>query len=661
MYKVDCNKIDALVKEIQLISKNRYNRKFFINPEDELKHLKEALNQMLESMVVYTNQSHASLEQLRISNKELEKAYEIIEKSAVFVFEWTLTPEAPTKFVTNNISRFGYTPEDFYNGELKDYWDFVYEEDIEKTMLAVYNARQQNIDEFNHTYRVVCKNKEIRWVEEWLILERDESGTPIAEKGILRDITEQKKLADKLKESEERYRNLYENAAAIIFTYDLEGRLTSVNNVCSQILCYPQEEILGMHFADFIISNNKNHIYGLDIITYTLQNFQKPIELKVLNKKNQVIVLETYISLIYKDGAPYEIQGVAQDITARKKAEEKIIHMSYHDKLTGLYNRTYYDERLKKLDNRGAYPYTIIIGDMNGLKLANDAFGHKIGDDLLKKMARILVKACRKDDIIARIGGDEFSIILPETTEVGAKRICDRIRKLCLQTEANPIQLSIALGYSTKRSNKITNELLIKEADDRMYKNKLNESKSIRSSIIASLQTTLDEKTMETREHAERLKALSLMLGKSIGLSDSQLDELSLASIMHDIGKIAIPDSILSKSGKLTEKEWEVMKKHTEIGYHIMMSSANMRSIGEYILAHHERWDGKGYPRGLKGEEIPIISRIITITDAYDVMTHPRSYSPAKSHAEALEEIRRCAGTQFDPLLAERFIALMMK
>lgn len=651
-------KIQELALEIRNIPKYNFDYRFSTDIGEDFFDLKNSLNYILDSILDSIRESKVSLDQLRISNKELEKAYEIIEKSDIVVFEWTLTPDVPTKFVTNNISRFGYTPEDFYSGELKDYWNFVYKEDIEKTRANVYRARKKGIDEFKHSYRVICKNKDIRWVEEWLILQRDSKGIPIAEKGILRDITQQKELADRLKESEERYRSLYENAAAVIFTYNLDGYITSVNNACTKLLGFNRSELVGKHISELIYKDNDDGTVK-NYIEIALENLQKPIESEIITKENEVIVIETHNSLITRDGKPHEIQGVAQNITSRKKAEEKILHMSYHDKLTGLYNRAYFDEALHRINNNGEYPFTLIAGDMNGLKLANDAFGHKTGDDLLRKMADILVKACRKNDIICRIGGDEFTVILPNTGEEGAKMVCERIRDLCKRVKANPIQPSIALGYASKISDETSIETLIKEADDRMYKNKLNENKSISSAIISSLQATLEEKTFETKEHGERLKVLSLKLGREIGLSDSQLDELSLAAVMHDIGKIGIPDNILTKADRLTEEEWDIMKKHTEIGYQIMLSTTSMVTIGEYILAHHEAWDGSGYPRGLKGEEIPIISRIVTLIDAFDVMTHIRPYSPAMTKAEALEEVKRCSGTQFDPYLVETFLKII--
>jgi HD-GYP domain-containing protein (c-di-GMP phosphodiesterase class II) len=192
-----------------------------------------------------------------------------------------------------------------------------------------------------------------------------------------------------------------------------------------------------------------------------------------------------------------------------------------------------------------------------------------------------------------------------------------------------------------------------------MYRNKLLQSKSVRNEILISLETALHERTQETEAHAQRMNDLAVEFGHYLQLLSSELDRLMILARLHDIGKVGIPDAILSKAGPLSQEEWEIIKKHPEIGYRIAQTSLQLSSVAEDILHHHERWDGTGYPKGLKGEEIPRLAQIIAIVDSYDVMTHERSYKKAMSREEALEEVRRCAGTQFNPRLAARFVDYM--
>jgi diguanylate cyclase (GGDEF)-like protein len=334
---------------------------------------------------------------------------------------------------------------------------------------------------------------------------------------------------------------------------------------------------------------------------------------------------------------------------------------AHFDRLTGLYNRTYFETELNRLDVLRQLPLTLIIGDVNGLKITNDVFGHLQGDELLKSIAAILKQSCRKDEIIARWGGDEFIILLLKTEAKYAEEVMDRIWKSCHEASYGlQVGLSISMGHATKRNSDENIKEIMKAAEDRMYRNKLMEKSSFRNTFITSLKQTLHERCLETEEHIDRILALAMEIGTKMRLSIIDQDELKLLAMLHDIGKVAINDSILNKPGKLDANEWEEMKKHTEIGYRIAQSSNELSQIAECVLSHHERWDGNGYPFKLKGEEIPLLSRIIAVIDAYDVMTHARPYKQPISHKEAVQELLHCSGTQFDPAIVTIFESLFV-
>lgn len=477
---------------------------------------------------------------------------------------------------------------------------------------------------------------------------------------VFEDITDRVKAHEIIYEEKERLRVTLESIGDGVIATDKKGVVTMLNRVAQELTGWGQFEACGKPLADVFNIINE----------YTEKKCENPVE-RVLCTGG-IIGLANHTALISKDGtvrpiadsaAPIknqfdEILGVVlvfRDVTEEKKKEKEILHISYHDLLTGLYNRAFFEEELKRLDTERQLPMSIIIGDVNGLKITNDVFGHQEGDVILKEISRILVKACRKEDIIARWGGDEFVILLPNTSENVANNICKRIQKSCQGEKDTAVQLSISLGHATKENAQENILQVLKNAEDWMYRHKLLESKSFRSSIIFSLKKTLFEKSNETEEHAERMAKLCIKLGKEMCLYENELDELKLLAMLHDIGKIAIKDSILVKPGKLSPEEWEEIKRHSEIGYRIAQSAPELAQIADYILSHHERWDGSGYPQGIKGLEIPKLSRIISVVDAFDVMMHARIYKQAMSYEDAVAELDRCAGTQFDPEIVDVF------
>lgn len=337
---------------------------------------------------------------------------------------------------------------------------------------------------------------------------------------------------------------------------------------------------------------------------------------------------------------------------------QQLDYLSKYDQVTGLYNRSYFEHLMKDLIRDESMPMAILVGDVNGLKITNDAYGYTYGDDVLRGIGRVLHTVTETKGYSSRWGGDEFVVLLPQSSEEEAVSICSKIKELCHEREHNLNRDSISLGYSVLRDEHFFCGAL-KEAEDNMNHKKLLESKSLRNHIIKSMQITLQEKSHETESHASRLSSYCYKIGVAMGLSSKLLSDLQLVSVLHDIGKISISKSILEKPGRLTEEEWCEMREHTASGYRILKSIPELAHIAEYVLYHHERFDGSGYPEGLMRDEIPILSRILSVVDAYDAMTHDRSYRKAMSQEKAILELMTHANTQFDSNVVDVFVSIL--
>lgn len=476
---------------------------------------------------------------------------------------------------------------------------------------------------------------------------------------VVKDISAWKKTQEELRLSEERFSKAFNASPISMVISSLEtGRIIDVNANFCRWSGYLRQELLQKTTIELGLWVDLDQ---RRLITDIIMNNQSVLDMEVrLKRRNN----EQRIGLYSAEGIVINnepcLLSIITDITERKQAEEKIRYLSMHDKLTGLFNRTFIEEELIRMNQQQSLPISLIMGDVNGLKLVNDALGHQEGDRLLSTVAELLKGACRPEDIIARWGGDEFIILMPKCDRTTAAGVFDQIKLASMRVNDLLIETSISLGLATKESLDQNMDELIREAEDKMYRNKLMESRSARSAFLTSLERTLWTRSYETEEHCQRVQRISFRIGESIKLPESEMDNLKLLASLHDIGKIAIPNSILDKPGRLTPEEWELIKKHPEIGYRIALSSPEMAPIAEAILHHHEHWDGGGYPLGLKEEKIPILARILAIADTFDVMLNGRSYQPAVSSEEICAELRRCSGTQFDPQLVEIAINILV-
>ena len=376
-------------------------------------------------------------------------------------------------------------------------------------------------------------------------------------------------------------------------------------------------------------------------------------------------VMETGQGVFNENGELEALEGVIVDITESKERYEQIQYMNDHDFLTGLHNRRYFEEKKREMDWAENLPISIILADINGVRLINDAFGHMAGDRLIYSTGEILAARCPKQSILARTGGDEFGILLPNMDREDVKLLMRRILLDCeeynekLDTQSKEEIINLSIGYGIRKAGGNSMDAAEQEAEENMYKRKLFYRESHHNAIITSVMATMYERSEETEEHAQRIAQLSVIIGEAMNLSQKSIDDLRLLAMLHDIGKIGIDDRILKKPGPLTKEEWDSMKKHPEIGYRITMSSKELEPVAKYILHHHERWDGKGYPSGIGGKDIPLLSRILAVVDAYDAMTEDRVYRKAMSAEEALVELKNNTGQQFDPEIVRLFSDLV--
>lgn len=377
---------------------------------------------------------------------------------------------------------------------------------------------------------------------------------------------------------------------------------------------------------------------------------------------NEIFIYQTIKTpIIDKRGNIKGILGSVRDVTEQKRIEAKLRDLSYKDILTGLYNRTYFDEKISELLQKEEFQVGVILGDLNGLKNVNDTYGHLKGDEFIKCSAKILEKLCNKQGIAFRWGGDEFAVLLIGATEKECKTYIECVHEECKNSHNEDFKVSISLGYSIFSNNNNNIDDVLKKADMQLYINKKiykNIHNNDRITLGKIINTSKIKEKSDEKQIKYRMK-YAVKLGEAIGLSYKEIERLRLIAWIHDVGNLGIDETILLKPNKLTPKEYTIIQKHVEIGYEMIKQLPQVSHIADEVLYHHERWDGKGYPKGLKGKEIPRLSRIISIVDAFVVMTQGSIYKEAVTKEEATIELRKNAGTQFDPDIIDKIIHII--
>ena len=466
------------------------------------------------------------------------------------------------------------------------------------------------------------------------------------------DLLENKLLLEK---SQKRNAAIINVLPDIIFMYDSKGVF---------IDCQTNDEAGLVLSKDLFIGKNISEVMPPDISEKAIMSITKTIATGQLQKFEYNINIDgsqrTYEARMVKSN-DNEVLAISRDITSEKQEQEYILKLTYKDQLTGLYNRRYYEEQIEKLSGSEFLPLAIMMVDVNGLKLTNDAFGHHIGDELLKKVAKNLISCDSKGGFACRVGGDEFLMVFPNTDENEAEYLVDKLYELVSAERLENIVISISAGCQVRTDvSQSIRDTLIK-AENHMFRKKIVESQSMRNQTVNIIMQTLSEKNEREKRHSVEVAKWAKEIGVSMGLSVQKVKEIELAGLLHDIGKIAIKEDILNKPGKLTEEEYDEIKRHPESGYHILKSVDEYSSLAQCVLEHHERFDGKGYPKGIKGSQISLIARIIAVADAFEAMIAQRPYRKSLTEEMAIEEIKKNSNTQFDPEVVTAFLKIFDK
>ena len=495
--------------------------------------------------------------------------------------------------------------------------------------------------------------------------ERDRKGDIIAISGAAQDITQRKLLEQELHESNQKFIAIFEKSPVAIEFFDTNGRHTYANDAANELFgVIDPEELKGIKLFDNPNLNPElvEKITNFENVSMEIEyDFEKVKEYKLYQtSKSGKRILKLSITPLMMNN---ELNGFilhSEDITLERQKQKEIEYLSYHDYLTNLYNRRYFVRSFHRLVSKSHFPLGIMMIDINGLKIINDAYGHTQGDIAIKMVAKLFMKVFSGDDVVARIGGDEFAILVPDKDALQMQAYKEKIIEHLSDMNVGNIEISLAIGYEViMNADKDIDEIL-STAENYLYRHKVTVGTSVRNHAIKAILNTLTDKYEEEKIHSERVSNFCKQIGIELGISKEEVDLLELAGMYHDIGKISIPDAILNKPGKLTNEEYEIIKTHTQVGYQILKAADEYSGLAEYALSHHERWDGRGYPKGLKGKDIPLFSRIICVADSFEAMTADRPYRKGMSVDDAILEIKRCSGTQFDPEIANLFVSKVL-
>lgn len=470
-----------------------------------------------------------------------------------------------------------------------------------------------------------------------------------------KEISERKETENALRVSEENNQTLINALPDILVVLNRQGAIVDFRGNDKHLLFLSKEHI-GKNVADILPSTA-----AALILHHTRAALETGCIQVFTHQLSDAAKTQYYETRVIKSGKKDEVLAIIRDITNKVRMEISLERLSMLDTLTGLYNRAFFEKEMLRISATPTTAVGFLVCDIDGLKFINDSLGNSVGDAMLKAVADILKAVFETKDIIARIGGDEFAVLLSPHSLQYIDGLCQNIRMQIerYNVENSTIPISLSMGVAVSKQPPFDMKQLLSKADNTMYREKLHRQKSTRSAIVHALLKALEARDFITEGHGDRLQNLMENFALSLGVPGQNMADLILFSQFHDIGKVGIPDQILFKPAKLTDDEFTVMRQHCEIGYNIAKSAPDLVPIANWILRHHEWWNGNGYPFGLAGEDIPLACRMLSIIDAFDAMTNDRPYRKALPYEHALKELKKFSGTQFDPNLVDPFVRLI--
>lgn len=470
------------------------------------------------------------------------------------------------------------------------------------------------------------------------------------------DITETKSLETLLQEHENRYKLLFDNMSQGFALHEIildakgdpiDYRFLDINSAFETLTGLKKEDLIGKTVLEVLPNTEQYWIdtYGKVALTGKSRSLE-----------NYSIELDKYFDVQAFCPKIGQFAAIITDITSRVNLENKLKYSYYHDQMTELYNRQYVFDNFESIDNENNLPLSIISADINGLRSINESYGFVVGDEIIKKVAEAIKTLSGNIYTPVRWGGDDFLILLPNVNSNAVNTIIKELGCLVKKNLTDALSnISVAIGSYTKDDINISLKEAVKQADENMIHNKISDNNSIQNAPINMILHTLHEKNKREQMHSKRVSEICVAIGQAIEMSDEDINKLRMIGLVHDIGKIGIDERILNKPNKLTNRECEIMKQHSEVGFRILSANKQTSELAFYVLSHHERLDGTGYPNGIKADNISMFTRILSIADAFDAMTRERTYCNGISTEDAVQELKRCSGTQFDAKIVDVF------